>query len=103
MGNKLNVKPGDKVLYTSRYEESIETVKSITPSGNIRIEDGPLFTPEGRLKSSDPYAYAYISIITDDDRKRLKMKRVLNKVSRFKDWSSLSEEDLITIYNIINK
>lgn len=58
----LNLKSGDAIIICERNKERTCTVEKITPGGNIKV-DGMLFNGKtGRIKSSDPYATAYIKL-----------------------------------------
>lgn len=63
---KLNVKAGDKVIYTSRFGgDKVAVVEKITPKGFIKV-NGTLFTEYGINKGSDVWSRSYIRQATPE-------------------------------------
>lgn len=85
MCEELNVKVGDKVLYSLRTfsgtVERIETVARVTPTGRIRIDgSGSQFDKYGREMGCDSWrGGAHLSIPTDEDYKRIEENAVISK------------------------
>ena len=83
---ELNVKAGDKVLYTYGYSynktEKIVTVTRVTPTGRVRIDFNDCqFDKYGcEMGKKDTWSCrAHISKLTDEDTKRIKVKYAINK------------------------
>ena len=113
-----NLKAGDKVANKhynpwrdgSYYE--IYTVKKITPTGKIRLDNGVLLYSNGRYYPRDAWhSNSYnIEPITDEILEAIRIRKLkikLNdKISKiFKDYNlmGMSVEDLETINNILEK
>jgi len=83
---ELNVKVGDKVLFTSSFQgkttEIITKVIKITPTGRIRVEIAPeiMFNKYGcemgRLRGI--YTTRYLSALTPEKEKEIKEKGIIN-------------------------
>lgn len=85
MWEELNVKVGDKVLYSywtfSGTVERIETVTRVTPTGRIRVEGSDSqFDKYGRQMGGDSWrGGATLKIPTEEDFKRIKENAVISK------------------------
>lgn len=86
MGNELNVKVGDKLLFSSGYSynrrERIVEVTKITPTGRIRINDNDSqYDKYGReLGANSLRSRSFLSIPTQEDYKRIKKNNAISKV-----------------------
>ena len=114
-----NLKEGDKVAnehYNSWRGGSyyqIYTVKKITPSGKIRLNNGILLNQNGKYYNRDVWGGGEdynIEPVTDEILeairiRKLKIKLSSNIESIFKDYNlmGMSVEDLETINNILEK
>ena len=113
-----NLKEGDKVAneyYNSWRGGSyyqIYTVKKITPTGKIRLDNGVLLNSNGRYYPRDVWGSNSYDIepVTDEILeairiRKLKIKLSSNIESIFKDYNlmGMSLEDLETINNILEK
>ena len=113
-----NLKEGDKVTNEhyntwrggSYYQ--IYTVKKITPTGKIRLDNGVLLNSNGRYYPRDVWnSNGYdIEPVTDEILNSIKTRKIKNKLcsnieSIFKDYNlmGMSIEDLETINNILEK
>lgn len=85
MYEELNVKVGDKVLYSrwtfGRTVERIGTITRVTPTGRIRIEGSDSqFDKYGREMGTDAWrSRATLSIPTDEDCRRIEENAVIAK------------------------
>lgn len=79
--DELNVKAGDKVIYIHRRQESIATVKKVTPTGRVKIDlSDRQFNKYGdAMGSGDIWGSPYIRKATPEDIKRIEQKRVILK------------------------
>ena len=113
-----NLKEGDKVAnehYNSWRGGSyykIYTVKKITPTGKIRLDDGILLNSNGRYYPRDVWnSNSYdIEPVTEEILeviriRKLKIKLSSNIESIFKDYNlmGMSVDDLEAINNILEK
>ena len=113
-----NLKEGDKVAnehYNSWRGGSyyqIYTVKKITPTGKIRLDNGVLLNSNGRYYPRDVWnSNSYnIEPVTDEILNSIKTRKIKNKLSSniesiFKDYNlmGMSLEDLKAINNILEK
>ena len=113
-----NLKEDDKVANEhyntwrggSYYQ--IYTVKKITPTGKIRLNNGILLNSNGRYYPRDVWnSNSYnIEPVTDEILNSIKTRKIKNKLcsnieSIFKDYNlmGMSIEDLETINNILEK
>lgn len=113
-----NLKSGDQVAnehYNSWRGGSyyqIYTVKKITPTGKIRLDNGVLLNSNGRYYPRDVWnSNSYdIEPVTDEILNSIKTRKIKNKLSSniesiFKDYNlmGMSVEDLEAINNILEK
>lgn len=113
-----NLKAGDKVANKhynpwrdgSYYE--IYTVKKITPTGKIRLDNGTLLDNDGYYSNLERWGNTTYNIepVTDEILEVIRIRKLkikLNdKISKiFKDYNlmGMSVEDLETINNILEK
>ena len=113
-----NLKEEDKVANEhyntwrggSYYE--IYTVKKITPTGKIRLDNGVLLNSNGRYYPRDVWnSNSYdIEPVTEEILNSIKTRKIKNKLSSniesiFKDYNlmGMSIEDLEAINNILEK
>ena len=83
--DELNVKVGDKVLFTSAFQnkrtEKITTVIKVTPTGRIRVGIAPeiQFNRNGSEigKQHGIYTCRYISALTPEKEKEIKEKETI--------------------------
>ena len=88
--NELNVKVGDKVLFTSVFQgktaEKITKVTRITPTGRIRVEIAPeiMFTKCGHEmgRQHGLYTARCISALTPEKEKEIREREILNTCKR---------------------
>lgn len=81
---KLNVKAGDKVIYTSRFGgDKVTVVEKITPKGFIKV-NGILFTKDGVERGGDMWNRSRIKQATPELIQQVEQinfrKYVLNKL-----------------------
>ena len=114
-----DLKEGDKVAnehYNSWRGGSyyqIYTVKKITPSGKIRLNNGVLLNQNGKYYNRDVWGGGEdynIEPVTEEILNSIKTRKIKNKLSSniesiFKDYNlmGMSIEDLETINNILEK
>ena len=113
-----NLKEGNKVAnehYNSWRGGSyykIYTVKKITPTGKIRLDNGVLLNSNGRYYPRDVWnSNSYnIEPVTDEILNSIKTRKIKNKLSSniesiFKNYNlmGMSLEDLKAINNILEK
>lgn len=114
-----NLKEGDKVAnehYNSWRGGSyykIYTVKKITPTGKIRLDNGVLLNQNGKYYNRDVWGSGEdynIEPVTDEILNSIKTRKIKNKLSSniesiFKDYNlmGMSLEDLKAINNILEK
>ena len=113
-----NLKEGNKVANEhyntwrggSYYQ--IYTVKKITPTGKIRLDNGVLLNSNGRYYPRDVWGSNSYNIepVTDEILNSIKTRKIKNKLcsnieSIFKDYNlmGMNIEDLETISNILEK
>ena len=88
---------------TQRYGTSkvykIDKVKSITPSGKIRLASGLLFDKNGDHRV-DKYQTYHLEKYTIEIHNEIENRHILNKILHT-NFSSLSHEQLQAIYEII--
>lgn len=87
---ELNVKVGDKVLFTSTFQgkttETITKVIKITPTGRIRVEIAPeiMFNKYGgemgRLRGI--YTTRYLSALTLEKEKEINERKIIDNCKR---------------------
>lgn len=100
--SKLEVKVGDSVHLSSRYRDDIVTVKKVTPTGIIKIEEFPYmsFTPSGRERGAEPFSTCYIKVLTEETAKRIKSAAITRYLGSFK-WGELDEITKETVYKLV--
>lgn len=114
-----NLKEGDKVAnehYNSWRGGSyyqIYTVKKITPTGKIRLDNGVLLNQNGKYYNRDVWGGGEdynIEPVTEEILNSIKTRKIKNKLrsnieSIFKDYNlmGMSVEDLKAINNILEK
>ena len=114
-----NLKSGDQVAnehYNSWRGGSyyqIYTVKKITPTGKIRLDNGVLLNQNGKYYNRDVWGGGEdynIEPVTDEILNSIKTRKIKNKLSSniesiFKDYNlmGMSVEDLKAINNILEK
>lgn len=114
-----NLKSGDQVAnehYNSWRGGSyyqIYTVKKITPTGKIRLDNGVLLNQNGKYYNCDVWGGGEdynIEPVTDEILNSIKTRKIKNKLrsnieSIFKDYNlmGMSVEDLKAINNILEK
>ncbi|MCM1225187.1 MAG: hypothetical protein NC548_63120 [Lachnospiraceae bacterium] len=83
---ELNVKVGDKLLYSWGYVhnrvEKIVTVSKVTPTGRIRIEEyDERYDKYGnQMGNRDSWSCgSHLSIPTEEDYERIERKRIISK------------------------
>ena len=90
----------------------IYTVKKITPTGKIRLDNGVLLNSDGSYSPRDVWnSNSYnIEPVTDEILNSIKTRKIKNKLSSniesiFKDYNlmGMNLEDLETINNILEK
>ena len=90
----------------------IYTVKKITPTGKIRLDNGVLLNSDGSYSPRDVWnSNSYnIEPVTDEILNSIKTRKIKNKLSSniesiFKDYNlmGMSLEDLKAINNILEK
>ena len=113
-----NLKEGNKVAnehyntWRGSYYQ-IYTVKKITPTGKIRLDNGVLLNSNGRYYNRDVWGSGEdynIEPVTDEILNSIKTRKIKNKLrsnieSIFKDYNlmGMSVEDLKAINNILEK
>lgn len=114
-----NLKSGDQVAnehYNSWRGGSyyqIYTVKKITPTGKIRLDNGVLLNQNGKYYNRDVWGGGEdynIEPVTEEILNSIKTRKIKNKLrsnieSIFKDYNlmGMSVEDLKAINNILEK
>ena len=114
-----NIKAGDKVAnehYNSWRGGSyyqIYTVKKITPTGKIRLDNGVLLNQNGKYYNRDVWGGGEdydIEPVTEEILNSIKTRKIKKKLSSniesiFKDYNlmGMSVEDLEAINNILEK
>lgn len=114
-----NLKSGDQVAnehYNSWRGGSyyqIYTVKKITPTGKIRLDNGVLLNQNGKYYNRDVWGGGEdydIEPVTEEILNSIKTRKIKNKLSSniesiFKDYNlmGMSVEDLEAINNILEK
>lgn len=114
-----NLKEGDKVA-NEHYDSwrggsyyHIYTVKKITPTGKIRLDNGVLLNQNGKYYNHDVWGGGEdynIEPVTEEILNSIKTRKIKNKLSSniesiFKDYNlmGMNLEDLKTINNILEK
>ena len=114
-----NLKSGDQVAnehYNTWRGESyyqIYTVKKITPTGKIRLDNGVLLNSNGKYYNRDVWGGGEdynVEPVTDEILNSIKTRKIKKKLSSniesiFKDYNlmGMSVEDLKAINNILEK
>lgn len=76
----LDLKPGDRVVVSSRRSgRYISKVARITPSGNIRCDNGELYEPTGSQKTSDVWNISHISKLTPEIEEEIMQENYINR------------------------
>lgn len=111
--NELNVKVGDKLLYSYGYSynriERIVTVTKVTPTGRIRIDfNDTQYDKCGReMGNNDIWSCkSSLSVITEADIKRIRENNVISKALKLVeklDKKSLSYEKALQIIEILEE
>lgn len=100
----LNVKAGDKVLVTSPYNRYIEKVKKVTPTGNIRLENGEYYNKFGRVKSNDVWKYSHLMELTKDlEEKILREDYIKDTMMILKNLKELTFEQAVAIRKTLHE
>lgn len=96
-----NLKIGQPLLCTDFYREYIVTVKKITPTGIISInEDSRKFNKNGRMRGYKGYHTApRLSILTHEKMIEMHKKEIV-KLLKKADFSKCSLNDLKTVINL---
>lgn len=89
----------DAQKYGSEKKYVIDKVKSITPSGKIRLASGLLFDKNGDHKV-DNYQTYHLEKYTIQIHNELENKRILEKIQKT-NFKLLTSEQLQAIYEII--
>lgn len=100
---KLNVKAGDKVIYTSHFGgDKVAVVEKITPKGFIKV-NGTLFTEDGIERGSSVWNRSFIRKANPEDIYKIEhdnyRKRILNNLHSLQD---ITYEQAIEINKILN-
>lgn len=110
MKSEINVKPGDYVLYQSRYigtcTEEIVKVLKVTPTGRIRIEghDGQFNKYGMPMGEAKTYYHICIKTLTEDDRKRVEENSAISEalmLMNLKNEKNLSYRQAVEIIRIL--
>lgn len=104
----MNVNVDDILFKTSRLQGLTKVkVTKITPSGNIRVSDGALLTPDLRKKTSDTWDSDVYSIWSQklEDKFKIQILQIqLNeKLKKLNVFDLNDEEFLINLLNVLNK
>lgn len=73
-----DLKVGDKVVFCSRFIESVEKVEKITPAGNIKVRN-VLFNPNGFERGGNVWDVAFLREPTPDLIERITHKNIIAK------------------------
>lgn len=110
MKSEINVKPGDYVLYQSKYisacTEEIVKVLKVTPTGRIRIEGhNEQFNKYGMpMGKTETYHHVCIKTLTEDDRKRVEENSAISEalmLMNLKNEKNLSYRQAVEIIRIL--
>lgn len=75
-----DLKPGDKVIVSSRYSESIKTVDRVTPSGRIVI-GAITFNNDGGERGRDIWIAKMLREATESELRRVHEKNTIQKAA----------------------
>lgn len=101
----LNVKPGDKVVVTGRRSgRYITTVVRITPSGNIRCDNGELYDSNGSQKTSDVWNISHLSELTPEIEKEIIQERYIKRTfDKLHEVKTLTYDQCTKIMEILEE
>lgn len=103
----LNLKVGDKVLISGRFDKSIGVVDRITPTGIIQVSN-PFckfsFRPDGRERGADTYYGRTIQKLTQEMEQRFYQEKFIRIVTRkiFNECTPFSYEQAKTLNDLFN-
>ena len=109
--DELNVKVGDKLLYSYGYSynhfERVVTVVKVTPTGRIRIDfNDTQYDKYGReMGNRDVWSCkSHLSMVTEEDIKRIRENDTISKALRLVkelDTRNLGHEKALQIIKIL--
>lgn len=94
---------GKKVLVRGKWNSKyIRTIEKITPKGNVRLDDGKLYNPDGSQKTSDYWNQTTICILTEEMAQELEKEAfVKNTIEELKKVQDINYEDAVKIMKIL--
>lgn len=98
------LKIGDKVFVKSIYSTRLATIKRITPTGQININESSVkFNRYGKEMAHQGWGHSYLSEWTQEEETELiriaDRKQILYKLSKF-DYNILTDEELHQVLKI---
>lgn len=104
MGTLEDVKVGDKVILSSRYNDEIIEVTRLTKT-QIVCGASKFNRTTGRMVGCDGWSSSSIKIATEADIKRVerekRRRKMIAHITRYTGYQYLSDEKLEQIYNIL--
>jgi hypothetical protein len=80
----------------------IDKIKRITPTGLVVVGE-VTYTKTGLERTNDPWNRKRLEIVTDEHRKAVRRKELVNKVAALRNWDKLPTADLEAIVAILDK
>lgn len=97
-----NLKVGDTVLVSTRYDLVIRQVDRITKAGNIGV-GGMLFNPNGIERNGNTWSKASLHEATPELLAEIRAKQIIRKAHRLMtDTKSINLEQAIAIIKILS-
>jgi len=96
-----SLKVGDKVTYRTKWHgDNITTIKRITPTGQIKTEDGRTFR-DGYCKI-DSWEGVFLRPLTQEIKERILLRETYQRVVNT-NWKKVSPEKLKQIVAILGE
>lgn len=101
-----NIKVGDKVILSSRYNDEVIEVTRLTKT-QIICGASKFNRRTGYRVGSDRWSVTKIKIATDEDIRRIERehsrRKLISYITRYTGYQYLSDEKLEQIYNILQE
>lgn len=96
-----DLKAGDKVIVSSRWHRTIQTVDKVTPTGRINI-GATVYDNTGRERGSQSWSYGKLEQATPEAIEKIRRDKIIKEaLNTAREVKTLTYEQAVAILNIL--
>lgn len=93
---------GEEVVVSGYYNTSIQKVKEITKAGNIKLENGMIFYPNGSLRGDTSYYHhTYMFKFDEKWKEKFEKRDIIQKINSLTKADNLKKFDIEKLKKIL--